>query len=464
MGRIRKGWGRTALALVMVAGFWGKAPAPVDGSAAFAAEPESRTELAVGEGNLIRLPRPANSVFVANPDIADIQVPTSNSIFLLGKKAGTTTLYAIGSGDQQILKRTVVVRHNTSEIQELLRQRFPDYRFTLASAPGSLMINGTVDNAGVLKSVTDTVAPYLGKEERLINQVVVKSPTQVHLRVRIAEVSREMTQQFGVNWQSFLSPGNFRTGIMGGRDYFDNENNSWVLPSSGWGIRAGFQAGRYNVDAVIDLLDQEGLISVMAEPNLTAVSGQTASFLAGGEFPIPVVQSGTSNSISVDFKPFGVALDFTPTVLSDNRINLVVRPEVSELSTTNSIILDGWQIPGLTVRRVETTVELASGQSFAIGGLLQDNMRDVASRIPGLGNIPVLGKLFSSQDYLNNKSELVVIVTAYTVKPTEPNALRTPLQSLKPASDVEYITQKRTGDDPMAADTPRLMGPAGFIY
>lgn len=464
MGSIAKKWVRLGVALAMAAGVWGNVPAPADGSAAFAAEPDDRIELAVGAGELLRLPRPALSVFVANPDVADVQVPSPNGIFLLGKKAGTTTLYAVDSSDRPILKRNVVVRHNTAEMQELLRQRFPDYHFSLVSAPGSLMVNGSVDSAATLKSVTDSVSPFLGKDEKLINNVALKSPTQVQLRVRFAEVSREITQQFGVNWQAILGSGNWGFGLSNGRDFFDNDTNLWTIPSTGWGVRTGFSAGSANIETVIDALDQEGLISVMAEPNLTAVSGQTASFLAGGEYPIPVVQSGDSDAISVSFKPFGVSLDFTPTVLSSDRISLMVRPEVSELTATNGITLDNWEIKGLSVRRMETTVELASGQSFAIGGLLQENMRDTAARLPGLGNIPVLGKLFSSQDYQNNKTELVVIVTAYTVKPTDGDSLRTPLQSLKPASDVEYITQQRIGDDPLAAETPRLMGPAGFVY
>ncbi|MCR6630930.1 MAG: type II and III secretion system protein family protein [Magnetospirillum sp.] len=432
-------------------------------SAARAAETDARLELAAGEGELLRLPRPALSVFVANPEVADIQVPSPNAVFVLGKKSGTTTLYAVDGRDREILRRTVVVRHNTAEMQDLLRQRFPSYTFTLASAPGSLMVGGQVDTAAQVAAVAETLAPYLGKEERLINNVAFRNPTQVNLRVRVAEVSREITQQLGVNWQALLRPGNFVAGLMNGRDFFNEQTNSWNIPSSGWGVAGGFKTRDYDITAVIDALDQEGLISVMAEPNLTAVSGQTASFLVGGEFPVPVVQSET-NAISVVFKPFGVALDFTPTVLSSDRISLTVRPEVSELNPTNSVTLNGTTIPGLSVRRVETTVELASGQSFAIGGLLQDNMRDVVARLPGLGDLPLLGKLFSSQNYRNNKSELVVIVTAYTVKPADGSQLQTPLQNLKPASDVEYITQQRLGIDPLAADSPRLLGPAGFVY
>ncbi|MGE5515256.1 MAG: type II and III secretion system protein family protein [Bacteroidota bacterium] len=457
---------RLALLVLFAIGPWGNGPTLLSVTPAQAADRQEpaadRLELAAGAGELIRLPRPALSVFVANPEIADVQVPSPNGIFLLGKKAGTTTLYAIDSRDNEILRKTVVVRHNVAEIQELLRQRFPSHHFTLASAPGSLMVAGVADNAGQVSAVAETLLPYLSKEERLINNVSTRNPNQVHLRVRVVEVKREITQQWGVNWQALMNPGNFKFNLMNGRDFFNDDKNSWNIPGTGWGVGSGFKTKNYDITGVIDALDQEGLLSVMAEPNLTAVSGQTASFLVGGEIPIPVYQE--NNGITVTYKPYGVALDFTPTVVASDRISLLVRPEVSELDSANSVTINGFNIPALAVRRVETTVELASGQSFAIGGLLQDNMRDVLSRLPALGDIPVLGKLFQSQNYRNNKSELVVIVTAYMVKPTDGNQLQTPLQSLKPASDVEYVTNQRLGADPLSADTPRLVGPAGFVY
>lgn len=442
---------------------WGGGVGLFSLATANAAETGDRLELAAGSGELIRLPRPALSVFVANPEIADVQVPSPNGIFLLGKKAGTTTLFAIDSRDNEILRKTIVVRHNTAEMQELLHQRFPAFRFSLASAPGSLLVTGTVDNAGQVSAVSETLAPYLSKEEKLINNVALRTPTQVHLRVRVVEVKREISQQWGLNWQSLIKFGNFSFNMMNGRDFFDNTTNLWAIPSTGWGVGGGFQTSNIGITGVIDALDKEGLLSVMAEPNLTAVSGQTASFLVGGEIPIPIVQ-GNNNGISVTYKPYGVSLDFTPTVVAADRISLMVRPEVSELDPTNSVTLSGFSIPGMSVRRVETTVELASGQSFAIGGLLQDNMRDVLSRLPALGDVPILGKLFQSQDYRNNKTELVVIVTAYMVKPADASGVQSPLQNLRPASDVEYVTSQRVGADPLSADTPRLVGPAGFVY
>jgi pilus assembly protein CpaC len=215
---------------------------------------------------------------------------------------------------------------------------------------------------------------------------------------------------------------------------------------------------------VIDALDQEGLLTMLAEPNLTAISGQTASFLAGGELPIPVAQD-TTGAITIVYKPYGISLDFTPTVLADNRISLKVRPEVSEIDTTHSVSTSGVEVPALTVRRVETTVELSSGQSFAIGGLLQSQTSDVVGQLPGLGSLPVIGRLFSSKNYLDNKTEVVVIVTPYIVQPVSPGQLGSAIDSVtRPSSDLEFVLQHEFGLDPLSGDTPRLQGAAGFVY
>jgi pilus assembly protein CpaC len=259
--------------------------------------------------------------------------------------------------------------------------------------------------------------------------------------------------------------GNFIGGMFSGRA-IQSSGVYQLANSNAFSTLLGFQAGKSNIQAMIDALDQEGLITMLAEPNLTAISGETASFLAGGEFPIPVAQNGSSGgSISVEFKQFGVSLNFTPTVLADNRISLKVNPEVSQLDSSASITTNGVTIPGLSVRRLSTTVELGSGQSFAIGGLLTSDASDTLSALPGIGTLPVLGKLFSSRNYQDSKTELVVIVTPYLVNPTDGNRLRTPLDTLlTPSSDIEYGLQRSLGVDPLSGDTPRLVGAAGFVY
>ncbi|RLM31073.1 fimbrial protein [Brenneria salicis ATCC 15712 = DSM 30166] len=419
--------------------------------------------LSIGEGKLLNVKDEITTVFVADPEIADVQSPAEGAVLVLGKRTGSTSLYVLGAR-KTLLQRTLVVRHNLSEMQTMLRQRFPALRLSLASAPGSVMVSGMVPDAESADAVAQTIRPYLGEKEQLLNQLSVNSPVQVHLRVRVTEVSREVTQKLGINWDVLTKPGNFIIGLGNGRDFTNSSGSGqpYVQASEGYSFLGGYSKGNTSIQSMIDVLDKEGLISVLAEPNLTAVSGQTASFLAGGEFPVPVKQD--SDTMTVEFKPFGVALDFTPTVLSDDRISIKVRPEVSELDPNSSIVMENLTIPGISVRRVETTVELASGQSFAIGGLLQHNVTDVLSKVPGLGSVPVLGKLFSSSDYRNNKSELVVIVTPYLVRPSAPGQLTTPLNSMRPASDIEYLLQKKTGVDPHQNKVPRLTGAAGFVY
>ncbi|MGF6768439.1 pilus assembly protein CpaC [Paraburkholderia sp. GAS199] len=430
---------------------------------------EAQLTVAAGKGEMVRLTEPATAVFVADPEIADVNVPNPRAVFVLGKKAGTTTLYVLGANNKQVLRQTIVVSQDVTTLDSILRTRFPALHLNLISAPGSLMISGDVNNAAEADAIVQTLTPYMKEKEQLINRLSIPRPQQVQLRVRITEIDRNVTQQLGINWSTISNfAGNFSAGVFSGRQIMNLNTtpNTVNLPSNNaFSVLGGFSTSHTNIQALIDALNQEGLISVLAEPNLVALSGQTASFLAGGEFPIPIQQQ--DNAITIEFKQFGVKLDFTPTVLADNHISLKVRPEVSQLDSGASITTGGITIPGLSVRRLDTTVELSSGQSFAIGGLLQANTNDVISQVPGLGSLPVLGKLFTSTNYQNNKTELVVIVTPYIVQPTDPGRLRTPTDSmavLSPSSDVEYTYQKKIGLDPLSASTPRLVGAAGFIY
>lgn len=425
----------------------------------------AETAVSVGDSQLLQVAGDIATVFVADPEIADVQVPGPGAVLVLGRKAGTTALYVLDAGGGRLAERRIVVRHNVDELQGILRQRFPALRLTLESAPGSMMVKGSVPDAETAEAIARTVQPYLGEKEQVINRVAISSPTQVYLQVRVTEVSKSVTQKLGVNWQALATPGRFTWGLINGRDFLQDVDGvpTYMMAADGsYSFLGGYSKNGNSVQAMIDALDKEGLVSVLAEPNLTAVSGQTASFLAGGEFPVPVKQD--KDTMSVEFKPFGVALDFTPTVLSDDRISIKVRPEISEIDPNSSIVMDGLSIPGLSVRRVETTVEMASGQSFAIGGLLQNNVRDVLSKVPGLGSLPILGKLFSSSEYQNNKTELVVIVTPYLVRPTGPDQLTTPLASMRANTDIEYVLQERIGFDPLSGTVPRLTGSAGFVY
>lgn len=399
-----------------------------------------------GKGTLVRLNENASSVFVADPTIADVHAPSPKAVFVLGKKAGSTTLYVLGADNRTLLQQTVVVSRDTDALRRAVAARFPAMRLQLTAGPGSLLVSGQAASASDADAVVQTLTPYLADKEVLVNRITIDRPLQVQLRVRITEVDRNVTQQLGINWSSVGSTvGQFSASAI-----------------FGFGT---VQRGRgTSIQALVDALSQEGLLTVLAEPNLVALSGQTASFLAGGEFPIPVSQSN-NGAISVEFKQFGVKLDFTPTVMNERRISLKVRPEVSQIDATASVTTNGITVPGLSVRRADTTVELASGQSFAIGGLLQTNTTDIISQVPGLGSIPILGKLFSSTNYQNNKTELVIIVTPYLVEPTDPARLRTPLDALmSPSSDIEYSFRRESGDAPAPSGQPRLVGAAGYVY
>ena len=420
-----------------------------------------------GKGTLVRLDENATAVFIADPTIADVHVPSPKTVFVLGKKAGTTTLYALGLNNKTLLQRTVVVSRDMDALRSAVAARFPNMQLQLTASPGSLLVSGQATSAADADAVVQTISPYLADKEILVNRMTIDRPLQVQLRVRITEVDRNVTQQLGINWQALGSvAGNFAGGIFSGRQISNPllPGTPFNLPTNNaYSIFGQFKTGNNNIQVLVDALNQEGLLTILAEPNLVALSGQTASFLAGGEFPIPVAQ--TNGAIVVDYKQFGVKLDFTPTVINEHRISLKVRPEVSQIDTTASVTTNGITVPGLSVRRADTTVELASGQSFAIGGLLQTNTTDIISQVPGLGSIPILGKLFSSTNYQNNKTELVIIVTPYLVEPTEPAKLRTPLESLmSPSSDVEYSFRHEAGAAPTPSGQPRRVGAAGYVY
>ncbi|MDX6749562.1 type II and III secretion system protein family protein [Geminicoccaceae bacterium 1502E] len=431
--------------------------------------PDATVTLGVHEGRAIRLAAPAEAVFVADPAIADVQAQSPTLLYLFGKRAGKTSLFAVADDQRVVLGSDVVVQHNLAGLRETLRSAAPDTDLTVQSVEGGLVLSGTVESATEAQELREIAARYLGQEETLVNRLRVGSPTQVSLHVRVAEVSRETARLFGVNWDTLFSPGDFVFGLATGRPFGPGGASFNRLTDTGGTagtLFGGFASGQVNVNTLIDALENEGLVTVLAEPNLTALSGETASFLAGGEFPIPV--GADDNEIQIEFKQFGVSLAFTPTVLAPDRISLRVRPEVSEISDKGAIRLRDLVIPALATRRAETTIELASGQSFAVGGLISNDTRSSVQKFPGLGDLPVLGTLFRSTSFQRNQTELVIIVTPYLVQPTTPDRLRTPLDRLRPASDLERILNARLVRDEtapgVAVPAPaHLTGAAGFI-
>lgn len=426
-------------------------------------------QLEINKGSLIRLDRPAASVFIANPEIADIQVKSPTLVYVLGKKVGETTLYAVDAGDRILANLRIGVSHNLSALSRAIAEMLPGQSVTVQSIDGTLVLEGEVKSPSLAQDLRMLASRFVGPDEPILNRVKVDAPTQVNLRVRVAEVSRSVVKQFGVNWDGVFDTGSFVFGLATGNPVIaagsfltrQNDANS---------IFAGASPGNLDLNTLVDALADEGLITVLAEPNLTALSGETASFLAGGEFPIPVPQR--QDTITIEFKKFGVQLAFTPIVLDSGRISLRVNPEVSQLTSTGSIKLGGFTVPALTTRRAETTVELGSGQSFAIAGLLQNSLDHDVSKFPGLGDLPVLGALFRSDTFKRDESELVILVTPYTVRPVGGPALATPADGYRPPSDIERILLGHNYGEPgktpeegavLEGQGHRLAGDVGFM-
>lgn len=440
-------------------------------------------QIEVSKGNLIRLDRPAGTAFIADPTIADIQVKSSRLVYIFGKKPGETTFYAVDENEQMLANYRVVVTHNLSRLRNSLRGALPEGGVSVDSVEGTVVLSGSVNSPVEAEDARRLAASYLPADQEVLNRVRVEGSNQISLRVRIAEVSRQVVKQLGFNWDAAFSNSNFLFGIAQGvpvtnaAGQFLTRNPAAITSGAQGNVNnllGSYRSENFNTNALIDALEAEGLVTVLAEPNLTALTGEAASFLAGGEFPIPVAQDSTSagNTITVQFKQFGVSLAFVPTVLNDKRINLRVRPEVSQLSSEGAVSFSNIQIPALTTRRAETTVELGSGQSFAIAGLLQNSTQHDISRFPGLGDLPILGALFRSDRFRRNETELVIIVTPYLVKPVSTaTRLQTPVDGFVPPNDQDRVLHgmnsrpqlRQRPVQPLAGDGRGLVGPSGFV-
>jgi pilus assembly protein CpaC len=426
----------------------------------------------VNKGRLVRLDQPAASVFLADPAIADIQVKSPTLVYVFAKKAGETSLFAVDQNDELLANFRIAVTHNLSGLEQALRDYIPEAYIKASSLGDAVVLSGVVRSAQQAEDARSLASRLSGGDANVINRISVKGPNQVNLRVRVAEVSRTTIKKLGFNWDALLNAGSFAFGLATGTPAavagsFLTRNNLGGQPTDS--LFGGFTKGNWDVNTVIDALETEGLLTVLAEPNLTATSGETASFLAGGEFPVPVPQD--LNTITIEFKKFGVGLAFTPTILSDGRINLRVRPEVSQLTTTGEVRINGFIIPALTTRRAETTVELGSGQSFAIAGLIQNNVAHDVRKLPGLGDLPILGALFRSDGFRRNETELVIVVTPYVVKPiSDPRMVSLPTDGLIAPNDAErigrdplYRPQQQIGQPtPAMSSGRRLIGSVGF--
>jgi pilus assembly protein CpaC len=444
----------TAIAAVLTASLGAGAPAP-----AFAQgvpgtyKPTRQVLLSVGEGQLVSLPRNVVDVWTSNPGTADVNVTSPRQIGLFGKEPGEATIIATAADGSVVYGAHVRVSQNISSVNEVLKAAMPDANITVTHVGQIAVMNGTVQSPAdsaqaeqlvraLLNPGMDTSSPTAALKILPVNRLKTATPLQVMLQVRIAEVSRSLVREIGVNLEN-MDPTGGSTGLVvqRGRDVGQLNTETGVYefsrgPGSNIGLALRSLFG-LDVKGSLDLNENNGLVTLLAEPTLTALSGETASFLAGGEFPIPLA-SGI-NGTSIEYKEYGVSLAFTPTVLEGGRISMRVRPEVSELSSEGAIQIAGFRIPSLTTRRTETTVELGSGQSFMIGGLLRNGGNNSIERTPGLGNIPILGSLFRSNSFRRNETELVIIVTPYLVKPVNAGQIVLPTDGFRSATTAERV-------------------------
>jgi pilus assembly protein CpaC len=410
-------------------------------------DPSLVQRLEVGESKLIYLKGPAPRIKLVDPAVADVMVLSPRKLYLIGKTPGSTRLI-LGSGKNLISSVIPVeVSPNAAWLKAKLFELLPDEKdIRVSAAPESITLSGTVSSAENLSQVLTLASSYAPVDRdgkaRVMNFLQVGGVHQVMLEVRVSEMSKSLMRQLGVNFNYITESGN-NLGIS----LLDNLTR---LPANGWPANSTvvsdainfitrFPANGTSWTFLIDALKQEGLVKVLAEPTLITLSGKTANFLAGGEYPIPVPQAAIGGTlITIVYKSFGVALKFTPTVLSTGRISMEVAPEVSELDFTNAVTIQGYIVPALTTRRVATTVELGDGQSFAIAGLLSDGMREEVRKFPVLGELPILGALFRSTAYQKEETELVIIVTPHLVKPVDMARQKLPTDSFIEPDDFEF--------------------------
>ena len=448
------------------------------------ARPANDMVVSIGRGQLVTLPGRISDLFVADDKVADVQVKSERQIYVFGKSGGETTVYASNAHGDIIWSANVRVGSNIDSVDQMLRVAMPDARVTVSTmGTNTALLTGTVGAPEDAAEAERLVQAFLGKDTNVISRLKMATPLQVNLQVRFAEVSRSLVKDLGVNLTTIDGSGGFQFGIGQGRSpgtqfvpgralgigrsvsqRIPDPSVQWILNANGIAVNpvtgnpvplvevtgtnvtqaAGLTtiagAGRFlglDLLGALDAGETAGLVSTLAQPNLTALSGETADFLAGGEYPIPI--SSGLGSTSVQYKKYGVSLAYTPTVLANGRISIRVRPEVSELSSQGAVTLNGFQIPALTIRRTETTIELGSGQSFMIAGLLSNNAQNTVTKLPGAGDLPILGSLFRSTNFRKGETELVIVVTPYLVNPVDAKDIVLPTDGYKSPNDIQRV-------------------------
>ena len=448
------------LAAAGVAGMALAAPAAAQLSSVSVAEDVHAGELAVpvNKSQVLRSDRPYAKALVGNPEIADVLPLTDQSLYVLGKKAGTTSLTLYDRSNMLIAVVDVVVGPDVTSLKRQLSELMPGNSVGARMSNDAVVLEGLVSDAVAADravQIAETYAP--GK---VVNLLSVGASQQVMLEVRFSEVKRSALRQIGVS--SFLNDGDVVGAIGGGANLpQDNIPRLGTITDSFGIIQAGLDILGLDINATLDALERKGAITTLAEPTLVALSGETASFLAGGEFPVPVAQGtgggglgGNSTALTVEWKPFGVSLSFTPTVLADGVINMIVAPEVSSIDPSASIVVNNLTIPGLQTRRAKTVVELRDGESFALAGLLRRDFQDTVRQFPILGSIPIIGSLFRSTGFQREETELVIIVTPRLVRPVPAGSLKSPTDTAGPPHEADLFFLGRTDKGAPPAPQP----------
>lgn len=382
-------------------------------------------DLAAGEGRILRFQAPVASVLLAEPGVADLQVVSAGVIYLFGKAPGQTSLIALDEAGTQLAVLGVSVNSPTQAVSRPLQALHPQSGAQVSAVGNQLVAKGSVQSVGEasdLNALLDNQA-----QVPALNSATYPGAAQVNIRVRFAEVSRSELLRYGVSWNALFNNGTFSFGLLtGGRLAADAASGASNV------ISAGLSSGNVNVDAILEALQGNGILEILAEPNITAMTGQTASFLAGGEVAVPVPVN--RDLVGIEYKPFGVSLLFSPTLLPNGRIALQVRPEVSSLMGSEATEVAGYRVPSFRVRRADTRVEVGSGQTFAIAGLFQRESSQDVEKVPMLGDMPILGNLFRSKRFQRNETELVILITPYLVQPVRQRDLATPMDPMPGAT------------------------------
>ena len=466
--------------------------APGQAQAQTVQRPAGNIVLSIGRGQLVSIPGNMKDVFVANEAIADVQVKSQRQLYVFGKGPGETTIYASNAAGQVIWSTNVRVGTNIESVDQMLLLAMPDAKIAVNTVgTNTYLLTGTVASPEDAAEAQRLVQAFVnngqtgaGSGNNVISRLRTATPLQVSLQVRFAEVSRSLVREINSNLGAQKTEGGFLFGVSRGHSPgtftntagttsgistnglpvldasaklglppgtislpFDPVSGKYVVggatftpPSNNVGQTALSLAGRLfglNVASSFDLAERMGLVTTLSQPNLTALSGETADFLAGGEYPIPISQG--LGATSIEYKRFGVSLSYTPTVLANGRISIRVRPEVSELSSQGAVQLNGFSIPALTIRRAETTVELGSGQSFMIAGLMSNNAQNTIEKTPGVGDLPILGTLFRSTSFQRGETELVIVVTPYLVNPVDANDIKLPTDGYQSPNEIQRL-------------------------